>query len=241
MKNIIDGQLALMLIESDKERVYKQKKIEKNIVDELKESISQYGTDYLPNRLLLAAVLNPCNRKTKFEIADLINDDLEMIVTMTVAELTNLVGERNAVTLKMIYEVGKRLNKKVSKEKHKISSPGDAANLLMEDMRYLKKEQLRLVMLNTKNQIIKIDINSIGSLNSSVVHPREVFTEAIRNSASSIIIAHNHPSGDPSPSQDDINITKRLYEVGKLVGIDLLDHVIIGDGKYISLKEKGII
>jgi DNA repair protein RadC len=128
-----------------------------------------------------------------------------------------------------------------SDQKYKITSPADAAELVMEDMRYLKKEHLKVIFLNTKNYVIDIKDLSIGSLNASVVHPREIYSEAIRKSCSSIIICHNHPSGDPSESQEDINITRRLYEVGKLVGIELLDHVIIGDGNFISLKEKGIL
>jgi DNA repair protein RadC len=111
----------------------------------------------------------------------------------------------------------------------------------MEDMRYLKKEHLKVVFLNTKNIVIDSKDISIGSLNASVVHPREIYSEAIRKSSSSIVICHNHPSGDPAPSQEDINITKRLFEVGKIIGIDLLDHIIIGDNCFVSLKEKGIL
>lgn len=108
----------------------------------------------------------------------------------------------------------------------------------MEEMRYLKKEVFKVVLLNTKNEIIS-DINiSIGSLNYSIVHPREVFTEAIKKSANSIILMHNHPSGNPNPSLEDINVTKRLRESGEILGIEVLDHVIIGEGVYYSLKEE---
>ena len=111
----------------------------------------------------------------------------------------------------------------------------------MEDMRYLKKEYLKLIMLNTKNVIISIKDISIGNLNSSIVHPREVFYEAIKKCSASVVICHNHPSGDPTPSKEDINITTRLKECGKLLGIEVLDHIIIGNGTYISLKEKGML
>ncbi len=111
----------------------------------------------------------------------------------------------------------------------------------MEDMRYLRKEYFKLIMLNTKNVVIGVRDISIGNLNSSIVHPREVFVEAIKNSCASIIFCHNHPSGDPTPSKEDINITNRLMECGKLLGIDVLDHIIIGNGTYISLKEKGLL
>ena len=108
-------------------------------------------------------------------------------------------------------------------------------------MRFLKKEYLRVILLNTKNCVISTEDVSIGSLNASIVHPREVFFEAIRKHAASIIICHNHPSGDPTPSNEDISITKRLKECGKIIGIELLDHLIIGDGTFISLKEKGVL
>ena len=111
----------------------------------------------------------------------------------------------------------------------------------MEDLRYLQHEQFRILLLNTKNVIIACEEVSRGSLNSSIVHPREVFNRAIKRSAAAIILIHNHPSGDPTPSQEDINITRRLVEVGRLVGIEVLDHLIIGDGVFTSLKEKGYV
>jgi len=111
----------------------------------------------------------------------------------------------------------------------------------MKEMVVLKQEVLKLIMLDTKNNIIGIKDVFKGSLNTSIVHPREIFKEAIKKSSSSIIICHNHPSGDPTPSKEDINITIRLKECSKIMGIDLLDHLIIGKDQYVSLKEKGII
>ena len=111
----------------------------------------------------------------------------------------------------------------------------------MEDMKYLKQEKLKILILNTKNIVTYIRDVFIGTLNSSIVHPREIFCEAIKKNGASIIICHNHPSGDPTPSKEDINITLRLKECGKLLGIDLLDHIIIGENKYVSMKEKGTI
>ncbi len=110
----------------------------------------------------------------------------------------------------------------------------------MEEMRYLKKEIFKALLLDTKNQVIKIIDVSIGSLNSSIVHPREVFCEAIKSGCNSIIFVHNHPSGDPTPSSEDIKTTQRLEECGNILGIRVLDHIIIGDGKYISFKDKCI-
>ena len=120
-----------------------------------------------------------------------------------------------------------------------MKNPESVANLLMEDMRELKQEHLVALLLNAKCEIESRITVSIGELTSTVVHPREVFRQAIRKGAAGIILAHNHPSGDPTPSQDDIQSTKRIMEVSKLVGIRLLDHLIIGDGRYISLRNEG--
>jgi DNA repair protein RadC len=111
----------------------------------------------------------------------------------------------------------------------------------MEEMRFLTQEHFVCLYLNTKNQVLHKRTIFIGSLNASIVHPREIFKEAFRRSAASIICLHNHPSGDPAPSKEDIEVTKRLVECGKIIGIDLLDHLIIGEHKYVSLKEKGYL
>jgi DNA repair protein RadC len=103
-----------------------------------------------------------------------------------------------------------------------------------------KKEYFLALLLNTRNQLIRAAEIAVGSLDSSIVHPREVFKEAISASAASVIFVHNHPSGDPEPSADDIGLTKRLAQAGQIVGIDVLDHIIIGDGRYISLKGRGL-
>ena len=108
-------------------------------------------------------------------------------------------------------------------------------------MKFLKKEYLKVLLLDTKNKVIEVETVSIGSLSSSIVHPREVFNTAIRKLAASIIVVHNHPSGDAKPSKEDISITKRLKESGEILGIKLLDHIIIGMNRYFSLKEEGLI
>jgi DNA repair protein RadC len=112
---------------------------------------------------------------------------------------------------------------------------------VMNDMRFLSQEHFVCLYLNTKNQVLHKQTIFIGSLNASIVHPREVFREALKRSAASIICLHNHPSGDPAPSREDIEVTKRLVECGKMIGIDVLDHVIIGENKFVSLKEKGYL
>lgn len=151
------------------------------------------------------------------------------------------IGECKASQILAVVELGKRISTQSVEEKVKVTSPIDIINLLMEDMRYLKKEHFKVAILDTKNQIITIENISVGNLNSSIVHPREVFNAAIRRSANSIILIHNHPSGDPTPSREDINITNRIIDAGNIIGIKVLDHLIIGDNKYISFKERNII
>ncbi|GAE93031.1 DNA repair protein RadC [Gracilibacillus boraciitolerans JCM 21714] len=111
----------------------------------------------------------------------------------------------------------------------------------MNEMRYLKQEHFVALFLDTKNKVIHKETVFIGSLNASIVHPREVFRIAIKKASGSIIVCHNHPSGDPIPSNEDVQVTKRLKESGKMIGIEVLDHIIIGDGNFISLKEKGYL
>ena len=126
-------------------------------------------------------------------------------------------------------------------ENRKINSPGDAIELFRRFLSESDREQFLVCCMDIKNQPTSINVVSIGTLNSSLVHPREVFKGAILGNSASIIVAHNHPSGDPTPSKEDINITMRLKEAGKIIGIDILDHVIIGENEHISFKEKGIL
>ena len=126
-------------------------------------------------------------------------------------------------------------------ERPSIGGPRDVANLLMPDLRYQKKEHLKSLLLDTKNRVLAIKTVSIGDLSSSIVHPREVYKDAVLASAASLIVAHNHPSGDPTPSAEDVSVTKRLIQAGEIMGIDLLDHIVIGDGVFASLKERGLI
>lgn len=210
-----------------------------------RERLIKFGPESLSNAELLAILLRTGTKDSSaINLAQNIisKNGLDFLSNCTIEELSSIkgVGLAKAAQIKAAIELGKRLRGLRNSNKIKITSPRDVFNLIGEDMRYLKKEFLRVVFLNTKNIVIDIKDISIGSLNSSIVHPREVYNEAIRRSSSSIIICHNHPSGDPEPSMEDINITKRLFEVGKIVGIELLDHIIIGDGCYISLKEKNL-
>jgi len=212
-----------------------------------RERLLKYGADALSNGELLAIILRTGTMGEN--ILNLSNriikecGGLNGLLCSSGEEFMNLngIGAAKAAQLLALAEISRRFKTFKAGEAYKISQPKDAAELVMENMRYLKQEHLKLLMLNTKNVVIAVKDVSVGSLNSSIVHPREVFCEAIKRSSASIIICHNHPSGDPTPSNEDINVTHRLREGGKLLGIDLLDHIIIGDGKYISLKEKGIL
>ncbi|MGB4590238.1 MAG: DNA repair protein RadC [Clostridiaceae bacterium] len=163
--------------------------------------------------------------------------DAEEEELMTVKGL----GMRRVQQIKAVNELARRLYNKPLPTGYKITCPSDIAHLMIPEMKFLKEERLMVLLLNTKNIVISIETASIGSLNSSIVSPREVFKLAIRRSSASIILVHNHPSGDTTPSSEDVSATKRIQECGKLLGIELLDHLIIGDLKFLSLKDKGYI
>jgi DNA repair protein RadC len=212
-----------------------------------REKLIRYGAETLSNGELLAIILRTGNSNEN--IVNLSNrilkesGGLNGLLISSSEDFLSLrgIGEAKAAQLLALAEISKRFKSFRSGDEYKISQPKDAADLVMESMRHLKQECLKVIMLNTKNIVITIKDASLGSLNSSIVHPREVFCEAIKKSSASIIISHNHPSGDPTPSSEDINLTHRIKECGKLIGIELLDHIVIGDGCYVSLKEKGIL
>lgn len=151
------------------------------------------------------------------------------------------IGPVKAVTLVAAIELGKRLNGLAATTKPIIRAPHDVADLLMARLRYEPREHFLIVLLSTKNHVLGTPTISVGSLNASIVHPREVFYAAINHAAAAVILVHNHPSGDPTPSPEDIDLTHKLIAAGKILEIHVLDHLIIGDNKYVSLKEKGII
>lgn len=167
--------------------------------------------------------------------------DLHALAQASHEELTKVkgIGRVKAIELHAAFELGRRVALGVRKETASIRLPRDVAEMMMPDMRHLTQEHFVCLFLNTKNQVIAKQTIFVGSLDASIVHPREIFKEAIKRSSASIICLHNHPSGDPTPSREDLAVTKTLCKAGELVGISLLDHVIIGDGKYYSMKEHG--
>lgn len=169
--------------------------------------------------------------------------DLKQLSVAPVSQIMQIHGikKAKAAQIAACFELSRRLEVFKGGDLAKINSPEDVYRLLYPGLRETKRELFIELCLDTKNQVIKQETISIGSLNANVVHPREVFKTAIRESAAHIIVAHNHPSGDPTPSREDIEITKKLVETGKVMGIDVLDHVIIGDGRHFSMKEAGHI
>jgi len=152
------------------------------------------------------------------------------------------IGPAKASQIKAAFELSNRMDNPLEpSEKPSVKTPDEAVALVMGRLKEKKKEHFIALMLNTRSQLIKSAEISIGSLDSSIVHPREVFKEAIAASAASVVFVHNHPSGDPQPSDDDIKLTERLSQAGDIMGIDVLDHIIIGDEKFFSLKREGLI
>lgn len=207
---------------------------------EVREKISAYGTKTCTNTELMMEIIG-YNKFSKLQ-AFKGTKGLRYILEADHSILREYgFSDIQATKILAVTELAKRMISLDVKEKNKICSPQDVCQLFMENMRYLKKEYFNVILLNTKNRIIDVVNISIGNLNSSIVHPREVFIEAIKRSCASMILVHNHPSGDSKPSKEDINITKRLVEGGKIIGIGILDHIIIGDGKYVSFREQGLI
>lgn len=212
-----------------------------------RERLVKYGPDVLSNAELLAIILRVGSVEySAIGLAEHILatfNGLKGIATSSVEELSTVkgLGTAKAAQILAMVELGKRLAASVSEGRRAIRCPQDAADLLMPELRDAPQEHFKAVLLNTKGEVLKIRDVTIGTLNSSVVIPRDLFRIAVANNSASVIVAHNHPSGDPAPSRDDINVTKRLVEAGEIVGIEVLDHIIVGDGRWISLKERGLM
>jgi DNA repair protein RadC len=150
------------------------------------------------------------------------------------------LGEAKISTLKAAFELGRRLTISSDEERLQIRSPQDAANILMSEMSLLDQEQLRVMLLDTRNRVLSMPTIYKGNLNTSVVRVSELFRDAIKHNAAALIVAHNHPSGDPTPSPEDVAVTRNIISAGKLLDIEVLDHLVIGQQRYVSLKERGL-
>ena len=169
-------------------------------------------------------------------------DGLAGISRASVSELTaeHGIGEAKVAQLKAAFELGRRLLVTSPAQHPQVRSPADAAQLLMAEMSLLEQEHLRLVLLDTKNYVLAIPTVYVGSLNTNLIRIGELFRYALRENCAALIVAHNHPSGDPTPSPEDVIVTRKIIEGGQLLDIEVLDHLIIGRGRFISLKERGL-
>jgi len=169
--------------------------------------------------------------------------NLKGIANASVEELMQIsgIGPAKTAQIKAALELSKRLEADVGeKPKPMLKSPEDVAAVVRSQLKGKKKEHFLVLCLDTRNRLINCKTVSVGSLDTSIVHPREVFKEAVSSSAASVIFVHNHPSGDPEPSKEDVELTKRLTKAGEIIGIDVLDHIIVCDKSYLSLKAKGL-
>jgi len=212
-----------------------------------RERLIKYGAGHLSDAQLLAIILRTGSRDKG--VLDLSLDLLEKFKSLrgidaaSVAELTSTKGLGTAKTaqIKAAFELGKRLMAESSDGKPVFSSSHSIHSYFSPRFKNLKKEIFVAVLLDAKNRFLREHKVSEGTLTNSPIHPREAFKEAIKESAASVIFVHNHPSGDPAPSRDDIAVTGRLKSAGEIIGIQVLDHIIIGDGVYVSLREQGVV
>lgn len=212
-----------------------------------RERMIRFGAEHLSNAELIALLLRTGSTgESVMLLAQRVlghAGGLKGLTSASWQELTQIrgIGPAKAVQLMAGVELGRRISRAMPEEKYAIRSPYDAVQFVMDELRYLQQEHFLALFLDTKYRVIDKKCIFKGSLNASVVHPREVFLEAIRRSAAAIICVHNHPSGDPTPSREDLEVTERLVEAGHIIGIGLIDHLIIGDQSYYSMKEKGLI
>ncbi|SFG70636.1 RadC family protein [Sporolactobacillus nakayamae] len=203
-----------------------------------KEELSFYGNENTSLQNILAVLIGP--KASPSITGELSGLGVDRLATLSIEELKKFqgIGETAAKRINSAFGLAFKIRKFSKKENYTIRSPQDAADYF-SDLEQAEQEYLDAIYLNTKNAVISRKNIFKGSLNASIVHPREVFKEAVRLSAASVIVAHNHPSGDPTPSKEDIDVTKRLASTGKVLGIELLDHIVIGaKSDYVSLKEK---
>lgn len=214
-----------------------------------RERLLALGPGFLSNAELLAILLrNGFREKSALEMAgDVLKqcgaDGIGGLVKLSISQLGHMkgIGTAKAAELMAAVELGRRMANHNAVQRTIVNCPDDAAEYAMPRFRDEDREHFAVILMNIKNHILSMPVISIGSLTASVVHPREVFKAAIQQTAASMILVHNHPSGDPTPSREDIATTRRLVEAGKLMDIPVLDHIILGNNKYISLKEKGVI
>ena len=211
-----------------------------------RERLREHGAGHLTNAELMAILLRTGMKgESVVAMSTRILSSFEGLQGLARAGYPELCAEKGlsdakACQLLAGIELGKRVASLRTDDQMAISGPGDIANMLMAEMSGLEREHLRVVLLNTKNQVQLIHNLYVGSVNSAVVRPAEVFAEAVRWTCPAIAVVHNHPSGDPQPSPEDVAMTERLVAAGKLLDIEVVDHVVIGRQRYVSMREKGL-
>jgi len=211
-----------------------------------REKLIKHGPTSLSDAELLAIILRTGNKKENvLSLSNKLFSKFD-IKRLSRARISNLkkslgVGDAKACQILACFELGRRLAKFKEDKNIIIREAKDIAKLFIPEMSSLKQEHFKGIYLNSRKRIIRTETLFVGSLNESVVHPREVFQIALEENAAALILVHNHPSGDPTPSSFDIEMTKELVKAGEILGISVLDHVVIGDKKYFSLREKGLI
>ncbi|ACL23701.1 RadC family protein [Chloroflexus aggregans] len=214
--------------------------------DQPRERLARLGAGALSDAELLAILLRVGISGTNvLQLAQQLLGEYGGWIGLQVADYNDLcrrtgIGASKAATIKAALEIGRRLARSSVEERYPIRSPGDVAALLMVEMSHLDQEHLRTVLLDTKHRVQQINTVYIGSLNSATIRIGEVFKEAVRRNSAAIIVVHNHPSGEATPSPEDIQVTRQLVAAGRLLDIEVLDHLIIGRGQYVSLRERGI-
>ncbi len=211
-----------------------------------REKMVAIGRNQLSNQELLAILIGSgSGEKTALhlatEVLTLEEGGLSSLQNITMEELLSVkgIGLAKATQILAAIELGQRSATLKGVSLHYITGTTQVADLLVKEMRYYQKEHFVVLMINTKGGVLGKETVSVGDLSSSIVHPRETFSQALKRGAYGVIFAHNHPSGDPTPSKEDLEVTRRLCEAGDILGIKVVDHIIIGDGKYISFKEEG--
>ena len=212
--------------------------------DRPREKLIIVGTKALTDSELLAILINNGTKKENaLQLAQRIysQNSFSDLAGKSIKELTEIegIGQSKACKILACLELASRL--KFQSKKNKIENPKDITNMLIQKMKDLKQENFVIILLDSRNNLLKSETVFVGTLNETVIHPREIFQKAIKESAAAIIIAHNHPSGDPMPSLEDIKMTKALIKAGKILDMPVVDHIILGGQKYFSMKEEGII
>ncbi len=212
-----------------------------------RERLIRHGAERVSNSELIAILLRTgSQRESVLALADRLLAHFGSLLGLSAAGYEELlqvngIGPAKAAHIMAAFELAKRLADSRMELKDVVNSPRDAAQMVLRELSFADKEHFMIIMLNSKYRVIAKKVISIGHLNASLVHPREMFKEAIKRSSAAVILVHNHPSGDLTPSKEDLVTTERLQKVGELLGIDVLDHLIVGNNRYLSFREQGLL